>query len=613
MKWEGFEQEEGIFEGHEYGIVWPKKVTRGIPYVWRTEFFGAFPSVDLAMLEKGYAVVYYRISDLYGASEAVSKMAVFQTFVEEKYALAAKPVLFGFSRGGLYALHYTASYPKRVGSLYLDAPVIDIYSWPAGAYTGIGAKKEWEECKALWNISHEAYREQVDQGIQTLLRNKIPLVIVAGEKDEVVPYEENGAILQKAYANTKVPFAIYMKPECGHHPHSLENPEPVVTFLVDNRPFPTVGNSYRINDHNMIDKKGVLFVHDQANVVLGIALEQGLRNFCPFAYIGTSAWMGNQTNDSILGFDEELNLKIYELLLNQGEIGLVLYALAEGHYDKESLQRLDTFIKHKCPEAKFITCAHQEEAEGLIQYIKATIGEMDQPKYKEYTEREWAEWTNFCITEPTTQQDKRILLVGDSISNGYGAFVQRLMPDYRIDRLSTSEGTDHPNFFRMLQIALEQYDYELIHMNNGIHVHGVTPEEYKQNLKRIFQWIHLISPRTQIIFCNTTPFSKKVAVQDQEVAIEGKHFKMGDRVPLQEGIGEQDYWVFDNESSEGIIAFNQMAMQICKKMHIPVNNLFEVCVNENLQKSDGVHFQQSGYKRLAECVVQSIVNYWGEV
>ncbi|MGL4739140.1 MAG: SGNH/GDSL hydrolase family protein, partial [Cellulosilyticaceae bacterium] len=122
--------------------------------------------------------------------------------------------------------------------------------------------------------------------------------------------------------------------------------------------------------------------------------------------------------------------------------------------------------------------------------------------------------------------------------------------------------------------------YELIHINNGIHVHGVTPEVYKHNLKRIFQWIHLISPHTQIMFCNTTPFSKK-------------------------GSGEA-YWVFDPEASQILIELNDMAMQVCHGMHIPVNDLFKVCISENLQKSDGVHFQESGYLRLAECVVKSI-------
>lgn len=74
MTWEGYELETGIYKDYEYGIVFPEKEAPGRPYIWRTEFFGAFPSVDLAMLKEGYAIVYYRISDMYGSPKAVELM-----------------------------------------------------------------------------------------------------------------------------------------------------------------------------------------------------------------------------------------------------------------------------------------------------------------------------------------------------------------------------------------------------------------------------------------------------------------------------------------------------------------------------------------------------------
>ena len=234
MTWEGYELETGSFLDYEYGIVLPEKAAPGKPYVWRTEFFGAFPSVDLAMLRNGYAVIYYRISDKYGSPEAVKLMAAFQPFIQGKYGLASRAVLFGFSRGGLYALHYGAAYPERIGALYLDAPVVDIYSWPGGAFSGEGSPKEWEDCRKLWDMTHEAYMDRVAAGIHTLLAWKIPLIIVAGGKDEVVPWQENGILLQKAYEKSGAAFQLIMKPDCGHHPHSLKDPSPVAEFLLKN-------------------------------------------------------------------------------------------------------------------------------------------------------------------------------------------------------------------------------------------------------------------------------------------------------------------------------------------------------------------------------------------
>lgn len=255
MNWEGYELETGRFLEYEYGIVFPKEAASGKPYVWRTEFFGAFPSVDLAMLKNGYAVAYYRISDKYGSSEAVKLMAAFQPFLQEKYGLASRTVLFGFSRGGLYALHYGAGYPERIAALYLDAPVVDIYSWPGGAFSGEGSPAEWEDCRRLWNMSHDAFMDTVNAAVHTLLAWSVPLIIVAGGKDEIVPWQENGIILQKAYEKGGAAFQLIMKPDCGHHPHSLEDPSPVVEFLLKNsgehNPRPT-GNAEKFHPENIM-------------------------------------------------------------------------------------------------------------------------------------------------------------------------------------------------------------------------------------------------------------------------------------------------------------------------------------------------------------------------
>lgn len=82
-----------------------------MPYIWRAEFFGAFPAVDLAMLKEGYTIVYYRISDLYGSPEAVSKMTEFQPFIQEKYKLSSKAILFGLSQGAEWS-NFSITLPR---------------------------------------------------------------------------------------------------------------------------------------------------------------------------------------------------------------------------------------------------------------------------------------------------------------------------------------------------------------------------------------------------------------------------------------------------------------------------------------------------------------------
>jgi len=48
----------------------------------------------------------------------------------------------------------------------------------------------------------------------------------------VVPYCENGVFLQRAYEKAGLNLEVYIKPGCDHHPHGLEDPTPVVEFIL---------------------------------------------------------------------------------------------------------------------------------------------------------------------------------------------------------------------------------------------------------------------------------------------------------------------------------------------------------------------------------------------
>lgn len=637
MIWEGYDMETGTYEKYEYGVVFPKKAAPGNPYIWRTEFFGAFPSVDLAMLEKGYAVVYYRISDLYGSPKAVNLMAAFQPFIQERYGLLPQAVLFGFSRGGLYALHYGAAYPERIAALYLDAPVVDIYSWPGGCFSSKGSPDEWEDCRRLWNMSHDAYMDRVNAAVRTLLAWSVPLIVVAGGKDELVPWQENGARLQRAYEKSGVPFRLLMKQECGHHPHSLEDPLPVEEFLLNNRNYPTWGNAFRINDQSKSKYPLTLVVHDREHLELVTEAEGIFNGRYPLGYVGTSPWPGSVTNRKTMDYTESQNSRLYDFLRAQMEIGWIMYGLSAGT-GEERVQRFVTAehelsamirdMKEKCPEAKQfwvrkngesiphgLTCTLRENGVCLMEYdnradlskwLEGLTEEIDgsqPPARYDKLDREGAEWTNLSVTLPGEETDNRILLVGDSISAGYGDMVQKRMPGWHVDRLSTSEGIHHPNFLKLLEIGLERYPYCIIHMNNGIHLHGQSVEEYGRNLTQVFEGIRRLAPEAEIIFATTTPLSRCLSGDELE-GFQAGHFSMGDRAPLARNAGNGEYWVTDEKASEIYRKLNEEAGRVCAAQGIQVNDLYQLCVEENLQKSDGVHFREEAYQRLADRIAE---------
>jgi len=218
-------------------LVAPKLAAAGKPWVWRTEFFGHEPQADIELLGQGFHVAYMDVQDMYGAPVALDHMDRFYAYLTRTRGLSAKTVLEGFSRGGLFAYNWAARHPDRVAALYADAPVCDFKSWPAGWGRLKGSAPDWEKCKQAYGFTDEqarAYRGNPVDNLAPLARAKIPILHVCGGADEVVPVEENTQLVEKRYRELGGNIIVITKPDCGHHPHSLTNPAPIVRFVVEN-------------------------------------------------------------------------------------------------------------------------------------------------------------------------------------------------------------------------------------------------------------------------------------------------------------------------------------------------------------------------------------------
>ena len=215
-------------------MICPKTPDTAGRWVWRAEFFGAFDTADQALLARGWAIAYHRVSNMYGCSQSVVYMREFREVLRDVFGMTGRAALFGFSRGGLYAFRYAVTWPEDVLALYLDAPVLDIRSWPGGKGAGIGDPACWEECKRWYCLDeHSAwfFRDNPLDRIDELVRTGIPVLLVAGEADDVVPYAENGAVMAAKMAAAGGRIHVILKPGVGHHPHSLEDPAPITGFM----------------------------------------------------------------------------------------------------------------------------------------------------------------------------------------------------------------------------------------------------------------------------------------------------------------------------------------------------------------------------------------------
>ncbi len=206
------------------------------PWIWRARFWGHEPQTDIALLRRGYHVVTIDATPLMGSPKSVELWQKFYQFVTQTFGLSKRVVLEGMSRGGLYVMNWAIAYPDQVESIYIDNPVLDFRTWPGGERGGACSPSDWTDVLQAYEFSDEeamAYEDGPlnESRLQKLAEHKVPILVVCGDADRVVPYEQNTKILEERYARLGGPIQVIVKPGNDHHPHSLPDPTPIVEFV----------------------------------------------------------------------------------------------------------------------------------------------------------------------------------------------------------------------------------------------------------------------------------------------------------------------------------------------------------------------------------------------
>lgn len=225
------------FEGHDARIVFPEKAEPQRHWIWRARFWGHEPQTEIALLKKGFHVVYVDASEYRGNPEAVSLWNRFYDYLIRNYQLNPKAVLEGMSRGGLFIYNWGSENTDKVACIYADAPVCDIRSWPGGKWKAQGSKEEWEAHLKAYGQTEQTVNEFRGMPVfncVNLAKAGIPVLHVCGAVDVVVPVDENTYPLEKNFREAGGNIKIIMKEGIGHHPHSLKDPSPIVRFILSN-------------------------------------------------------------------------------------------------------------------------------------------------------------------------------------------------------------------------------------------------------------------------------------------------------------------------------------------------------------------------------------------
>lgn len=234
--WHGFRRHVITIDGCEAWVVEPEEALPGNPWTWCMEFpddFTARTGVP-HLLGEGFHHLHIRVGNTFGCPAALKHFDAFYAEITAK-GLAGKGTLIGISRGGLYAYNWASLNPDRVVCIYGDAPVCDFKSWPGGKGIGNGSVGDWQSLIECYEFKDEAealaWKTNPVDNLEALARAGIPLIHVVGDVDASVPVIENSDLVASRYKALHGEISVFHKPTCGHHPHGLDDPGPVVDLI----------------------------------------------------------------------------------------------------------------------------------------------------------------------------------------------------------------------------------------------------------------------------------------------------------------------------------------------------------------------------------------------
>lgn len=222
-------------KGRDCKVVKPKWSATGHPYIWRARFWGHEPQADIALLERGFHVVYCDAAELLGNPEAIALWDDFYIILV-KAGLSKKAALEGMSRGAIYVYNWAAANPSKVACAYVDNPVLDMKAWPGAKENAVQYKQEHDQFMKDYGLKTDVdvqnFKGSPVDKIEQIVKGKFPSLILCADADEAVSPETNTLAFERKIKAAGGAITVVHKPGFKHHPHSLPNPKVIVDFVL---------------------------------------------------------------------------------------------------------------------------------------------------------------------------------------------------------------------------------------------------------------------------------------------------------------------------------------------------------------------------------------------
>ncbi len=228
---EGFE-----IDGHKAFLYAAPQPAVGKPWLWYAPTLGGVSLFGRKMyfeafMKAGISIAGYDLGEVRGSPASTAKFALFyEAMVKRGYS--PKPILLGQSRGGMMTLAWAFRNPDKVRAWVGIYPVCNLASWPL--------KNSKAQTLADFAMTEEELVAKLREfnpvdNLKGLIENKVPMFVVHGDSDVVVPYEVNTGLLKDRYTAGGGQISVKVVPGEGHKvgPSFFECQE-LVDFVLKN-------------------------------------------------------------------------------------------------------------------------------------------------------------------------------------------------------------------------------------------------------------------------------------------------------------------------------------------------------------------------------------------
>ncbi len=186
--------------------------------------------------------------------------------------------------------------------------------------------------------------------------------------------------------------------------------------------------------------------------------------------------------------------------------------------------------------------------------------------------RENIEWSMTYAFNATDKATPRVLLIGDSICNGYHSEVRdRLADRANITYWASSKCVTDPDYFRELEFILDSSEFAFISFNNGLHSLSTELSEWEEAYRAAVRFILAKKPEAKLVLTLATSLN-------------------------------------DAEKTKRSKLLNEIVMRIANELSLTVIDLFTPTdrLDKDAEMSDVYHFKAPARAMQADIIVSVI-------